>query len=153
VRDCEFTCFLHCCQPWFIVITSHAAGTCRLKQITNPPRSSGKDVGELHAYVRDLVDRINRKYGKPVRGGGAPPVLAPPSAVAAAAAAAAAGGQPMEARAAAAAVAAATAAAAANGGACAGAGYLPVHYLERHVPLHERMAYYRCDNVTRAMLH
>lgn len=26
----------------------------------------------------------------------------------------------------------------------AASNYVPVHYLERHVPLHERMAFYKC---------
>ncbi|GFR42321.1 hypothetical protein Agub_g3228 [Astrephomene gubernaculifera] len=61
-------------------------GRLVLVQITNPPRSTGRDVTELHRYVNTLVDSINRKYGMGT--------------------------------------------------------YQPVHYLERHVPLHERMAFY-----------
>lgn len=34
-----------------------------LVQITNPPRSSGKDVTELHQYVRDIVERVNKRFG------------------------------------------------------------------------------------------
>lgn len=61
-------------------------GQLVLVQITNAPRTSGKDIAELHEYVLSLAQRINRKYGQP--------------------------------------------------------GYDPVQYLERHVPLHERMAFY-----------
>lgn len=63
-------------------------GKLVLVQVTNPPRSTGKDITELHSFVTELVDSINKKYGRP------------------------------------------------------SANYLPVQYLERHVPLHERMAYY-----------
>lgn len=59
---------------------------CACMQITNPPRSSGRDITELHEYIVQLVSNINRTYGTPT--------------------------------------------------------YQPVHYLERHVPLHERMAFY-----------
>ena len=31
-------------------------------KITNPPRSTGKDVTELHRFVTDVVTRINNKY-------------------------------------------------------------------------------------------
>lgn len=58
-------------------------------QVTNPARSTGRDITELHTAVTELVENINRKYGRPA------------------------------------------------------SNYLPVHYLERHVPLHERMAFYR----------
>ena len=58
--------------------------------MTNPPRSSGHDITELHTFITDLVASINYKYGNP------------------------------------------------------STNYVPVHYLERHVPLHERMAFYRC---------
>eukprot|EP00198_Chlamydomonas_reinhardtii_P008729 XP_001698066.1 trehalose-6-phosphate synthase/phosphatase [Chlamydomonas reinhardtii] len=61
-------------------------GQLVLVQITNPPRSTGRDIAELHRCVLGLVDSINRKYGK--------------------------------------------------------GSYQPVQYLERHVPLHERMAFY-----------
>ncbi|KAG2502215.1 hypothetical protein HYH03_000701 [Edaphochlamys debaryana] len=61
-------------------------GQLVLVQITNPPRSTGRDITELHRCVNNLVESINRKYGK--------------------------------------------------------GAYLPVQYLERHVPLHERMAFY-----------
>mmetsp|Transcript_7436 Transcript_7436/g.16134 ORF Transcript_7436/g.16134 Transcript_7436/m.16134 type:complete len:857 (+) Transcript_7436:209-2779(+) len=61
-------------------------GKLVLVQITNPPRSSGRDITELHKFVTDLVDSINKRFGSE--------------------------------------------------------GYQPVHYLERHVPLHERMAFY-----------
>lgn len=61
-------------------------GNLVLIQITNAPRTSGKDIAELHEYVLNLAQRINRKYGQP--------------------------------------------------------NYEPVQYLERHVPLHERMAFY-----------
>ncbi|GFH10594.1 glyco_transf_20 domain-containing protein, partial [Haematococcus lacustris] len=57
-------------------------------EVTNPPRSTGREVLELHRAVAALVEAINTKYAKP------------------------------------------------------SAKYLPVHYLERHVPLHERMAFY-----------
>ncbi len=82
------------CQLPTSVSTSRAhTASCHARlpvpQVTNPPRSSGKDITELHSYVTELVDTINRKYGR------------------------------------------------------AASNYLPVHYLERHVPLHERMAYYR----------
>ena len=50
------------------------------------PRSSGKDLSELHEYVLGLVRNINKRYGQE--------------------------------------------------------GYEPVCYLERHVPLHERIAFY-----------
>jgi len=63
-------------------------GKLVLVQVTNPPRSSGRDINELHDTVVALVEGINRKYGRPAQG------------------------------------------------------YSPVHYLERHVPLHERMAFY-----------
>lgn len=59
-------------------------------QVTNPPRSTGHDITELHSFITDLVSTINYKYGNP------------------------------------------------------STNYVPVHYLERHVPLHERMAFYRC---------
>ncbi|GIL85506.1 hypothetical protein Vretimale_13398 [Volvox reticuliferus] len=61
-------------------------GQLVLVQIANPPRSTGRDITELHRCVNNLVDSINRKYGKGT--------------------------------------------------------YQPVQYLERHVPLHERMAFY-----------
>ncbi|KXZ45849.1 hypothetical protein GPECTOR_50g643 [Gonium pectorale] len=61
-------------------------GQLVLVQITNPPRSSGRDITELHRCVNNLVESINRKFGK--------------------------------------------------------GAYQPVQYLERHVPLHERMAFY-----------
>lgn len=32
-------------------------------QITNAPRSSGRDILELHEYVRDCVRRINSRFG------------------------------------------------------------------------------------------
>ena len=38
-------------------------GKLLLVQITNPPRSSGKDVTELHQYVRDIVERVNKRFG------------------------------------------------------------------------------------------
>ncbi|KAL6765404.1 trehalose-6-phosphate synthase/phosphatase [Haematococcus lacustris] len=63
-------------------------GKVVLVQVTNPPRSTGREVLELHRAVAALVEAINTKYAKP------------------------------------------------------SAKYLPVHYLERHVPLHERMAFY-----------
>lgn len=37
-------------------------GKLVLVQITNPPRSTGKDVTDLHRFVIDLVSRINGKY-------------------------------------------------------------------------------------------
>lgn len=55
-------------------------------QITNAPRSSGKELAELHEAALALVARINGRWGSP--------------------------------------------------------GYSPVAYLERHVPLHERIAFY-----------
>lgn len=60
-------------------------------QITNAPRSSGKEVTELHEAVRDLVTNINNRYGT--------------------------------------------------------SDYTPVLYLERHVPLHERIAFYTIADV------
>ena len=36
---------------------------CLLLQITNAPRSSGKDITELHQYILEIVRRINGKYG------------------------------------------------------------------------------------------
>ncbi len=38
-------------------------GKLVLVQITNAPRSSGKELGELHEYVRALVNAINSRYG------------------------------------------------------------------------------------------
>nr|AKA43768.1 trehalose-6-phosphate synthase [Dunaliella viridis] len=63
-------------------------GKVVLVQVTNPPRSTGHDITELHAFVTNLVASINYKYGNP------------------------------------------------------STNYVPVHYLERRVPLHERMAFY-----------
>eukprot|EP00955_Chlamydomonas_euryale_P023786 250683-Chlamydomonas_euryale.AAC.1 len=37
-------------------------GKLALVQITNPPRSSGKDVNDLHRFVTELVDRINARF-------------------------------------------------------------------------------------------
>lgn len=55
-------------------------------QITNAPRSTGKELAELHEAVKALVGGINSRWSSP--------------------------------------------------------GYEPVCYLERHVPLHERIAFY-----------
>ncbi|KAG1664974.1 hypothetical protein FOA52_001986 [Chlamydomonas sp. UWO 241] len=66
-------------------------GKLVLVQITNPPRSSGTDVTDLHRYVTRLVDRINARFTVD--------------------------------------------------------GFAPVQYLERHVPLHERMAFYAVSDV------
>mmetsp|Transcript_2058 Transcript_2058/g.5209 ORF Transcript_2058/g.5209 Transcript_2058/m.5209 type:complete len:929 (+) Transcript_2058:1462-4248(+) len=63
-------------------------GKVVLVQVTNPPRSTGHDITELHAFITNLVASINYKFGTPATN------------------------------------------------------YVPVHYLERHVPLHERMAFY-----------
>eukprot|EP00798_Chlamydomonas_sp_ICE-L_P015885 gene15885-22013_t len=71
-----------------LIILTNTYTPLRCVQITNPPRSTGRDIGELHKFVTNLVDSINLRFGKPEMG------------------------------------------------------YLPVHYLERHVPLHERMAFY-----------
>jgi trehalose 6-phosphate synthase/phosphatase len=57
-----------------------------LLQITNAPRSSGKELAELHEAAKALVANINGRWSSP--------------------------------------------------------GYQPVCYLERHVPLHERIAFY-----------
>mmetsp|Transcript_6377 Transcript_6377/g.19782 ORF Transcript_6377/g.19782 Transcript_6377/m.19782 type:complete len:833 (-) Transcript_6377:104-2602(-) len=66
-------------------------GKLALVQITNPPRSSGKDVNDLHRFVTELVDRINARFSVD--------------------------------------------------------GFAPVQYIERHVPLHERMAFYSVSDV------
>jgi trehalose 6-phosphate synthase/phosphatase len=55
-------------------------------QITNAPRSSGRELAELHETTTALVRAINARWGS--------------------------------------------------------SGYEPVCYLERHVPLHERIAFY-----------
>ncbi|KAG2429730.1 hypothetical protein HYH02_013987 [Chlamydomonas schloesseri] len=39
-------------------------GQLVMVQITNPPRSTGRDIAKLHRCVLGLVDSINRKYGK-----------------------------------------------------------------------------------------
>ncbi|WIA31619.1 hypothetical protein OEZ86_002503 [Tetradesmus obliquus] len=66
-------------------------GKAVLVQITNAPRSSGKELAELHEAALALVARINGRWGSP--------------------------------------------------------GYSPVAYLERHVPLHERIAFYTVADV------
>lgn len=83
---CASTCSLH-------VVTCHLTHLpwVRFVQITNAPRSSGKEVTELHEAVRDLVTNINNRYGT--------------------------------------------------------SDYTPVLYLERHVPLHERIAFYTIADV------
>ena len=63
----------------------HAHGA-HAAQITNAPRSSGKELAELHEAATELARSINRRWSSP--------------------------------------------------------GYEPVAYLERHVPLHERIAFY-----------
>ncbi|KAF8070915.1 TPS5 [Scenedesmus sp. PABB004] len=66
-------------------------GKAVLVQITNAPRSSGKELAELHEAALALVAAINGRWGGP--------------------------------------------------------GYTPVAYLERHVPLHERIAFYTIADV------
>lgn len=75
-------------QAYERVLEEHPefVGQAVLVQITNAPRSSGKELAELHECVRALAARINTRFGAP--------------------------------------------------------GYEPVHYLERHVPLHERIAFF-----------
>ncbi|GAX81965.1 hypothetical protein CEUSTIGMA_g9393.t1 [Chlamydomonas eustigma] len=60
-------------------------------QITNPPRTNSREVADLHRYVTDLVERVNKKHGSE--------------------------------------------------------SHKPIMYLERHVPLHERMAFYSVSDV------
>ncbi|MEW5315842.1 MAG: hypothetical protein WDW38_007244 [Sanguina aurantia] len=72
---------------------SEYRGNLVLVQITNPPRSAGRDITELQLAINTAVQSINNKYGDPE------------------------------------------------------AGYEPVMYLERHVPLHERMAFYSLADV------
>jgi hypothetical protein len=122
-------------------------------QITNAPRSSGKEVIELHECVKALVTRINTRFGSP----GVWPLTALPAGWPAPPARSPARNAPRATRVQQRPRPHATdphtprrpqphLLTPAFAPACLPPpprppGYEPVHYLERHVPLHERIAF------------